>query len=147
MSDTPFVPGLELSGLFYAEAVRPILDSAFPGLVYSAALIGPGSEVLGFDTARSTDHHWGPRLQLFLSEADQHHNADQIVENLRHQLPHHFRGYSTHFIDAPGEPGVLLLKPTDSARSTISSASTACAHSSKIIWGSTSIRRLTLPTG
>lgn len=43
-----FVPGLELSRSFYEEVVRPLLDDAFPGLVHSAALLGPGSEVLGF---------------------------------------------------------------------------------------------------
>jgi hypothetical protein len=57
-----FVPGLKLAELFYKEAVRPVLLKHFPRLRYSAALIGHGSEVLGFDTERSTDHHWGPRV-------------------------------------------------------------------------------------
>ena len=61
-----FVAGLELSRRLYTEAVRPLLAQHFPGLAHTAALIGPGSEVLGFDTERSTDHDWGPRLQLFL---------------------------------------------------------------------------------
>ena len=65
-SNTHFIPGLELAGRFYREAVRPILDDAFPGLAHAAALIGSGSEVLGFDTAMSADHHWGPRAMLFL---------------------------------------------------------------------------------
>ncbi|TDC71161.1 HtaA domain-containing protein, partial [Streptomyces hainanensis] len=39
----------------YEEAVRPLLDEHLPGLPYAAARIGPGSEVLGFDTARSAD--------------------------------------------------------------------------------------------
>jgi len=56
-----FIPGLELSRRFYWEAVRPVLDAEFPGLRHSAALIGTGSEVLGFDTPMSSDHHWGPR--------------------------------------------------------------------------------------
>jgi hypothetical protein len=28
-----FIPGLELSGLFYPEAVKPILDADFPSLL------------------------------------------------------------------------------------------------------------------
>src|SRR5437667_257304 len=59
---TDFIPGLELAGRFYDEAVRPILDRDFPGIAHSAALIGPGSEVLGFDTPMSRDHHWAPRV-------------------------------------------------------------------------------------
>ena len=61
-----FMPGLELSRLFYLEAVRPILDRSFPGLPHAAGRLDTGSEVLGFDTARSMDHWWGPRVQLFV---------------------------------------------------------------------------------
>ena len=64
-----FIPGLALSRLFYTEQVRPLLDASFPGLAHTAALIGSGSDVLGFDTPRSTDHDWGPRLQLFLADS------------------------------------------------------------------------------
>lgn len=64
-----FMPGVRLAGLFYRDAVRPIMERAFPGLPYAAALLGPGSEVLGYDTERSTDHDWGPRLLLFLRDA------------------------------------------------------------------------------
>ena len=59
-----FLPGLELAELFYAEVVAPIVEKALAGVPYSAALIGWGSEVQGFDTQRSTDHAWGPRMQL-----------------------------------------------------------------------------------
>ncbi len=45
-----FIPGLELSRLFYWEVVRPLMDRHYPGLPHAAALIGLGSEVLGFDT-------------------------------------------------------------------------------------------------
>jgi len=44
-----FTPGLDLARLYYAEVVRPLLDNEYPGLAHSAALIGPGSEVLGFE--------------------------------------------------------------------------------------------------
>ena len=65
-----FIKGLDLSQRFYENAVRPILSSGFPSLVHSAASIGPGSDVLGYDTAQSMDHDWGPKLQLFLAESD-----------------------------------------------------------------------------
>ena len=110
-----FIPGLELSRLFYIEAVRPILDAEFPGLNYSAAILGSGSEVLGFDTVRSTDHHWGPRLMLFLSEADHPLYAGRIREVMRHRLPHQFHGYPTNYVDHPleADKGVLLLQAID----------------------------------
>src|SRR5687768_14385796 len=56
-----FVPGLQLSRDFYTEVVRPLVA----GVPHSAALIGAGSEVLAFDTERSTAHDWGPRVVLF----------------------------------------------------------------------------------
>jgi hypothetical protein len=90
-----FIFGLELGRLYYHETVRPILDAAFPGLPHSAALIGRGSEVLGFDDEMSTDHYWGPRLMLFLQEDDLARWHDAIVETLGQRLPHRFRGYST----------------------------------------------------
>ena len=71
MTEQPFIPGLRLSEVLFEEAVRPILAEVFPGLRYTAALIGPGSEVLGYDTPRSTDHNWGPRLLLFVA-AEEH---------------------------------------------------------------------------
>lgn len=92
-----FIPGLRLSELFYGEVVRPILEREFPGLAYSAALIGPGSDVLGYDTARSTDHEWGPRLLLFLPDDVVESYREPIRETLGRQLPYTFRGYSTHF--------------------------------------------------
>ncbi|HEU0168087.1 MAG TPA: hypothetical protein VFS62_09945 [Chloroflexota bacterium] len=67
-----FISGVDLSRGFYQDCVRPILDHDFPGLRYAAALIGTGSDVLGFDTPRSMDHHWGPRLYLHLSAEDIH---------------------------------------------------------------------------
>ena len=66
MAETPFIPGLELSRRLYTEIVRPVLERDFPGLAYAAARLGSGSEVLGYDTPMSTDHDWGPTVQLYL---------------------------------------------------------------------------------
>lgn len=105
----PFVQGLELSKAFYLEAVKPIIDADFPSLSYAAGLIGPGSEVLGFDTEMSSDHCWGPRMILFLNVEDWRLSAD-IDNALRKQLPSEFRGYPTN----RGEPD-----PTDNGTWTL----------------------------
>ena len=92
-----FVPGLKLSRLFYKSEVKPILDQAFPRLSHAAALIGWGSEVLSWDTPVSRDHHWGPRVLLFLSEKDYPRLKDKIGEVLSAELPYEFMGYSTNY--------------------------------------------------
>lgn len=91
---SPFVPGLRLAGLFYTEVARPLLAAEFPGLEYAAALLGRGSEVLGFDTPRSVDHDWGPRLQVLLPD---HELASRVDGVLASRLPATFRGYPVVF--------------------------------------------------
>jgi hypothetical protein len=108
MTEPPFVPGLLLCELFYEEAVRPILETDFPGLAHSAALIGNGSEVLGFDTAMSRDHDWGPRLLLFLEEAELAAVGERMREVLGNKLPFRFRGYATGFGAHSSGAGVPL---------------------------------------
>jgi len=83
-----FVPGLELAGAFYEEVVAGLVGAT----AHSAARLGKGSEVLGFDTERSTDHGWGPRLQLFV-EGD----PAQVWERIDSGLPEEFRGWPTRF--------------------------------------------------
>lgn len=93
-----FIPGLELSGLFYREIIKPLLDEHFDSLQHSAALIGAGSEVLAFDTAMSRDHDWGPRLKLFLNKSDYLANAKAIEETLQRYLPDQFRDFPVQWI-------------------------------------------------
>jgi len=103
-----FISGLELNKYFYLEAVKPILDKYFPKLSYSAARIGYGSDVLGFDTLRSTDHDWGPRLELFLSEKDFDSLKEEISIKLSEKLPKEFMGYPTHYRIA--DDGVKIIE-------------------------------------
>jgi hypothetical protein len=112
-----FMPGLELNRRFYWEAVRPILDRELPGLTHSAALIGYGSDVLGYDTSMSTDHNWGPRLQLFLAESDYERLATTLDECLRAHLPSTFLGYSVHFSppDLAGRGAQQMTQAEDGA--------------------------------
>lgn len=106
----PFLPGLDLCRLFYDEAVRPLLDEAYPGLPHAAARVGPGSDVLGFDTARSTDHDWGPQLELFLSAADVARHGRDLSALLTARLPKDIRGWPTHF--APPDAPVRVMTAT-----------------------------------
>ena len=99
-----FVPGLQLAREFYATAVRPLLAEQFPRVPYAAALIGPGSEVVGFDSQRSTDHDWGPRLQIFLPDGDADRHAAVLTAMLGSRLPESFRGYPVAF-PVTREPG------------------------------------------
>jgi hypothetical protein len=111
----PFVPGMVLAEGFYREAVKPILDAEFPGLIYSAALLGHGSEVLGFDTEMSADHNWGPRGMLFLGPDDFASKRNAIRDVLGKKLPKIYRGFQTNFSEPdPEDNGTQSLRPADS---------------------------------
>jgi hypothetical protein len=110
--DHSFIPGLELSRRFYHEAVRPLIHAHFGDLPHTAARIGTGSEVLGFDTARSADHEWGPRLQLFLHRDDVDRYAQDVVTTLSNELPKTFYGYPTNFAST-GNGHVRHMEVTD----------------------------------
>lgn len=84
-----FVPGRELSRAFYSEVVQPLVGE----VPHGAALIGPGSEVLAFDTERSADHDWGPRVLVFVEPSV----AAGLAARLGGALPERFRGYPTAF--------------------------------------------------
>jgi len=77
--------------------VRPLLDEACPGLDHAAALLGWGSEVLGFDSARSTDHNWGPRLQILAGDNAEPGPLAELAGLLERRLPESFRGYPVFF--------------------------------------------------
>jgi hypothetical protein len=106
--------GIQLSERFYWEAVRPLLDQHYPGLPHAAALLGNGSEVLGYDDLTSTDHHWGPRVQLFVRPEDHATVAAPLHALLADRLPRRFGGYPTNFSDPdPLDHGVQHLQEVD----------------------------------
>lgn len=82
------VNGLALAGMFYAEVVAPVLD-----VPHAAGLIGEGSEILGYDTERSTDHEWGPRVQVFVAAPE----VDSVRQTIENALPATHRGYPTRW--------------------------------------------------
>jgi hypothetical protein len=90
------VNGIELARRLWADAVEPILSRRFPDLGVSAALLGYGSEVLGFDDELSQDHHWGPRLLLFVRERALE-RSDEIRRTLADELPLDVDGVPTNF--------------------------------------------------
>jgi len=97
----PFVAGLELAETLYAQGVAPLVADRLPGLRYGAALVGPGSDVLGYDTPVSTDHDWGPRLQLFLEEHQLERHGTELADILAKTLPAEVGGHPTRFGDPP----------------------------------------------
>jgi hypothetical protein len=107
------ISGLELARRFYDEAVAPIATRVLgPDGEFSAALIGTGSEVLGFDTERSRDHDWGPRCQLFLTSAALERRAELDVA-LTAGLPATFAGFATGFSAADGDDRGVIGGPGD----------------------------------
>jgi hypothetical protein len=112
MASFSFIPGRTLGQHFFEQAVRPIIERNFPRLAYSAALLGYGSDVLGFDTDRSMDHGWGPRCVLFLAEDDLERHAQHISATLSQQLPTAVDGIPTNF-GPTGEPGIERLQAID----------------------------------
>lgn len=109
-----FIKGMVLSEQLYQREVSGILKQHFKQLTYAAALLGPGSEVLGFDTARSMDHDWGARLMLFLKEED-YRLKDEIHDLLRSKLRRSILGFPTSFQTWP-ENNVKLMKKSQKGK-------------------------------
>jgi len=113
MSDPPPTSGLVLARGLFRDCVAPIVARTLPGLRYSAGLIGSGSEVLGYDTEMSRDHHWGPRAMLFLLPADLAEHGAALRAALASELPHEYRGFSTNYsAPDPNDSGVQHLVST-----------------------------------
>ena len=84
-----FVPGIELNRDFYVEVVGPALR----GQAHAAGLLGWGSDVLGFDDERSTDHGWGLRLDVFVEASA----VDRVRELIDTNLPAAFREWPVRY--------------------------------------------------
>ena len=84
-----FIPGIELARAFHEEVVAPLVGD----VPHAAALLGTGSEVLGLDTERSTDHGWGRRLQVFVARE----SVEEVAQRIDEGLPEEFRGWPTRF--------------------------------------------------
>lgn len=96
--------GLDLAGRFFHDAVGPIISRTIADLRYGAALIGPGSEVLGYDTTISRDHDWSPRVQIFVAGPAEPEVGTALRVALDRELPEVFAGFPVR-IDR-SDPGV-----------------------------------------
>lgn len=110
--NSTFIRGLDLAQGYYHDLVGPLLTNHYPGLQYAAALIGEGSDVLGFDTELSCDHDWGPRLMLFVDSKDLN-RRDCILNCLKDKLAKTYKGYPTGFIK---DNGVHLMDHKESSQ-------------------------------
>lgn len=108
-----FLAGRALARTMYEDAVQPLMRVHALGLPYGAALVGPGSDVLGYDTERSMDHDWGPRLTLFLSEQDLAAWSGRLDEMFLRELPPTVAGFPTRFREFADDPGVVQMATRD----------------------------------
>jgi hypothetical protein len=87
--------GAELSHDFYVDAVRPVLDVVLVNMGHAAALVGRGSEVLGFDDLMSRDHDWRARVNIFLPAGTGPGDIQKIGLEVSRRVPPSFHGVST----------------------------------------------------
>ena len=85
--------GIEIAERFFHGVVEPLIARMNLGLSYAAALVGPGSEVLGYDTVLSRDHDWAPRMHLFLAVDDEASLGPALRESLDLQIPDTFEDF------------------------------------------------------
>jgi hypothetical protein len=86
---TAFRQAADVAGGFHAEVIAPLVGE----VGYAAGLLGWGSDVLGYDTERSMDHGWGPRL-VVLVDADEVERVRKAVDD---GLPDEYAGYPVRF--------------------------------------------------
>ncbi|GIG61358.1 hypothetical protein Lfu02_57300 [Longispora fulva] len=88
--------GVDLADAFHRDIVGPLIATAHPGLRYAAGRLGSGSDVLGFDDARSRDHDWGCRLTVLVDGADRA-AVGPVHAMLTRELPETYQGRPVRF--------------------------------------------------
>jgi uncharacterized protein DUF4037 len=89
MTKTGFVSARRLSADLHDDVIGPLLGET----PYAAGLLGWGSDVLGYDTERSTDHGWGPRMHVLVDAGE----VERITELIEAHLPTQYKGYDVRF--------------------------------------------------
>lgn len=85
--------GADLAAAYSRVLVEPLLERVAPGMPFSTARLGSGSDVLGLDDAMSRDHDWGLRLTVVVAEE----HVGRVDAILERDLPEHFRGRPVRF--------------------------------------------------
>ena len=89
-ADSPqWQSSLRLNEAFYRRAIARLV-APWP---HAAALLGWGSDILGYDTEQSSDHGWGPRLQVFVDDRD----VAAVREAVDAGLPESFQGWPVRY--------------------------------------------------
>ena len=96
--------GIELSRGFYVDIVQPWLRQVAPQLRHSAALMGYGSELLGFDDETSRDHNWGPRVHIFVTRDQFGAHARPLVDAFSRVAPATYLGEPIGWRSRPHPP-------------------------------------------
>ena len=108
--------GLELSRHFYEEAVRPMLEKDFPGLLpyLAVGLTGAGSECLGYDDEASRDHDFEPGVCIFLPGEDVVSRRDAfLLERAYDKLPREFMGFRRSLLPPAGSVRHGVIRTAD----------------------------------
>jgi hypothetical protein len=87
--------GLEISQEFIERLLLPMLRESLPDDYdrLAVAVVGTGSDVLGWDDEISRDHHWGPRANVMYVRADADRLRPRLQTLLAEQLPATYREY------------------------------------------------------
>jgi len=84
--------GIKLSESFFNEIVYPYLNNNYIFLLkyISVALLGEGSEVLGYDDNISKDHNYSARLILFIEDSKYTKFGNELEQNIIKNCPDSF---------------------------------------------------------
>jgi hypothetical protein len=88
--------GISLSEAFFHDCVTPLVMKRLawdPG-AFSAAILGEGSEVLGYDDEISQDHNFSPKVLLFLEDETYDRLGLTLLADLRDALPASYCGHA-----------------------------------------------------
>lgn len=88
--------GISLSEAFFRDCVAPLVAKrpAWDLQSFSAAILGDGSEVLGYADEISQDHNFSPRVLLFLEDETYDRVGPALLDDLRKALPASYRGHT-----------------------------------------------------